>query len=100
MREGIHIDVVGLHGVTQSLQEISDHRGGAGDEFDLSGAFSDLVTSGAEMFTAVWSDAHRILEFTSGSLASGVDDTARDFLAAERDHVGALTAFIEALEVR
>lgn len=100
MREGIHIDVVGLHGVTQSLKEISDHRGGTGDEFDLSRASSDLVTSGAEMFAAVWSEAHRVLAFTSSSMASGVDDTVNDFLALEREHVNALTAFIEALEVR
>lgn len=100
MCTGIHVDIIGLRGVVQSLQEISSDSGGTGGEFDLSGAFSDLVTSGTKMFTAVWTEAHRVLTFTSGSLASGVEDTARDFLAAERDHVGALTAFIEALEVR
>lgn len=100
MCERIHVDVTGLHGVTQSLQEISNDSGGSGNEFDLAGAFSDLVTSGAKMFTAVWAEAHRVLTFTSGSLAGGVDDTARDFLVAEQDHLGALNTFIEALEVR
>lgn len=100
MCKGIHVDIIGLRGVVQSLRAISEDRGGAGGEFDLSGTRSDLVTSGAKMFTAVWAEAHRVLTFLSGTLAGGVDDTARDFLAAERDHVGALTAFIEALEAR
>ncbi|WP_101847532.1 hypothetical protein [Zhihengliuella sp. ISTPL4] len=100
MRNGLHIDFGGMRGMARSLHDISHDKSGLDDRFDLTGALSDLVSSGAEMFVSAWFEAHGVLTLTSRSLASGVDDTARDFLATEQAHVDAVTAFIEALGVR
>lgn len=89
-----------MRGMARSLHDISHVDSSLDGGFDLTGVLSDLASSGAEMFVSAWFEAHGVLTLTSRSLASGVDDTVRDFLATEQAHVNAVTAFIEALEVR
>lgn len=100
MRNGPHIDVSGMRRVARSLHDMSHGKARLDGGFNLTEALSDLVSSGAEMFVSAWFEAHGVLTLTGRSLASGVDDTARNFLATEQAHVDDVTAFIAALEVR
>lgn len=83
--------------MTNSMQHLTEKHGEAG-ELDLSAMRSDLVSSAATMFASGWSDALELLTLTSRGLGSGVDETARDFMAAEDAHIDSLTASIDALE--
>ncbi|MGJ0389813.1 hypothetical protein [Microbacterium sp. CGR1] len=97
MSTRIHLDFGGVGAVASSLQELtSGSADGIG--LDLSAMRSDLVTSAGRAFIEGWSDALIIFDLTSSGLAIGVDETMKDFLAAERAHVDSLTTSIGALD--
>jgi hypothetical protein len=96
MSTRIHFDFAGIDAVASSLQELVSGSKDGG--LDLSALRSDLVASAGRAFAEGWSDALIIFNRTSSGLATGVDETVEDFLAAEQAHVDSLTASIGALD--
>lgn len=86
-----------MSGVSAALQAVTEKKDSTSD-LDLSAMRSDLVSSATEAFLSGWSDAHSFLTLLSSGLTAGVDDTARDFAAAEKDQIDAITALIDTLD--
>lgn len=93
----IHVDFAGVGAVAESLRALSSTPTQT-SRLDLSSSGSDLVASAAQAFANGWSDARTFLTLTSNALASNVDGSLADFLAAERAHLDSLTESIGALD--
>ena len=67
------------------------------EELTLAGMASGLAVSAADSFARSWS--HQLEQFVmiSGGLASGFDESAKDFAATEQATIDALISFVESL---